>query len=303
MRKYLLLLILLIPFSAYAWGYEVISGDLNTVGSVVKIADEEFYVMGQEDATHVKLLSKYNLDVGYGIDNPTNKQSERAAGYPKNPTGPPPYIGAVVFSDSVYWANQDHSLMQEYIDRQGYVYDENASVKQYVDTYVDYLNTNGVSVTGKLPMYQEFITLGCVPETNTSNVNCTSAPEWIYTTSYWTGTLLSTDGSMRTVLSSGTIGGGNITQYLVYGVRPQIILDKSYTAPEPSEDSDDASTPEVNNETNNSASKETVKGKTEEIKENPKTGVNKHLFIVLIIMLLLTIVYLRLYDIKFFKKI
>lgn len=302
MKKYVLLVILLMPILVHAWGYEVTTGDLNTVGSIVKIADEEFYVFGQEDSTHVRLLSKYNLGAGYGFDTPTNRQDERATGVPKTPSGPPPYTGGIAFSDTVYWADSNHRLLDKYT-RDGYVYDENSNLYQYVENYVSYLNDNGVSVTGKLPYVADFMNMGCQRETNTSRILCSSIPEWAYSTSYFTGNLLSTDGNMNAMYTSGMISGGPMNDPLVAGIRPMIILDKSYSAPEPSEDSDDASTPEVNNETNNSASKETVKGKTEEIKENPKTGVNKHLFIVLIVMLLLTIVYLRLYDIKFFKKI
>ena len=61
--------------------YTVLSGDLDTVGSEVKIADEEFYVIGQEDENHVKLLSKWNLNVDYNSKGTaTNLQDEDVRG-------------------------------------------------------------------------------------------------------------------------------------------------------------------------------------------------------------------------------
>ena len=206
-------------------GYTIVSGDLDTFGSVVKIGDEEFYVLGQEDSTCVKLLAKYNLGVGNGFTTPTNRQDAAATGIPSPANTSPPYPGTVVFADTVYWANPDYSLMDEYNNRDLYVYNDNASIKTYVDNYVDYLNTLNVNVTGRLVGYHEITDLGCVDEGGGS-FDCNSLPSWIYSVSYWTGSMISTTGGVRGVYTSGKLGSGNMDYNFLFGVRPLIILEK-----------------------------------------------------------------------------
>ena len=293
MKKYLLLLILLIPFSAYAWGYEVISGDLNTVGSVVKIADEEFYVIGKEDDTHVKLLAKYNL----GTFEQTYKQSENNS-------------ITVKFSNTAYWWDDVNKVYldgypstEKYPNElEAYVYNEKASIKEYVDNYVDYLGSTGVCVTGRLMKSNELIPLGCRTEcydcARTSYV-CNDN-EWFNLSSFWLGDALTYKDIYSTIqtgvktLSKYSYGGSiyinggivNPSESNSSGIRPVVILDLNNTCPK------------------DEPVKEEVKGKTEvkEITKNPDTGVDRHLFLVLIMMVILTIVYLRLYDVRMFKK-
>ena len=58
----------------------VVSGDINTAGSEVKIGDEHFYVIGDDEETsgNVKLLAKYNLLVGIYevVDDAIDTQNE-----------------------------------------------------------------------------------------------------------------------------------------------------------------------------------------------------------------------------------
>ncbi|MBQ9314669.1 MAG: S-layer homology domain-containing protein [Clostridia bacterium] len=212
--------------------YTILSGDLNTVGSTVKIGDEEFYVIGKEDPTHIKLFAKYNLLVGNGITSPTNKQDSTALGFNSN-TGTP-YPATVPFVDSTdsigYWMELKGQnllyLKSAYgTETPAYVYDDNATIKTYVDDYVTYLKTLGVNVTGRLISRDELIELGCSDETK-----CENAPEWVYSTSYWTGTAVESE-MLCVVYTNGEFNKNYFGNKNNFGVRPVIILDISTETP------------------------------------------------------------------------
>ena len=230
--------------------YTIISGDLDTVGSVVKIADEEFYVIGQEDSSHVKLLSKWNLNVGnntqpgeQGIQNSlaigwNSDSSTKVNNY---------YPATVAFSSTNYWHDSANNKAKDeyggytyntstyrYNDGQGnvvypYVYDNNASISTYVNNYVTYLNSQGVQVSGRLISLEELITLGCNASTgycDSSGTHGGTAPEWVYQTIYWLG---SANGYnyVWDVGSNGHFYGFTLYDDGYYfGVRPVIILEK-----------------------------------------------------------------------------
>ena len=204
--------------------YTIVSGDLDTVGSVVKIADEEFYVIGQEDSTHVKLFAKYNLGVGNGFETPTNKQDVNAIGY--GSVGSSPYTGTVDFSSSNYWfdgSGLDESYGSSY---PAYVYGSNSNIKTYVDNYVTYLNNQGVSVTGRLISYEELVALGCDDSLGyCDSSHGATAPNWVSSTSYWVGSAASYD-YVRTVHSFGDFSSNQYNNNYDNGVRPVIILEK-----------------------------------------------------------------------------
>ena len=204
--------------------YTVVSGDLNTVGSVVKIADEEFYVIGQEDSTHVKLFAKYNLGVGNGFETPTNKQESTATGY--GSVGSSPYAGTVAFSSTNYW-HEGSTVSSIYGESYpAYVYDSNASIKTYVDDYVTYLNNQGVSVSGRLIKLEELIALGCDDSLGYCDASHgATAPEWVTSSSYWVGTAASYD-YVRVVHSFGDFSSNQYNNNYDNGVRPVIILEK-----------------------------------------------------------------------------
>lgn len=182
--------------------YKIVSGNLDTVGSVVQIVDEQFYVIGKEDNNHVKLLTKYNLGVGTGFDIPTNRQESTVTGI----------NNAIIFADTYYWENSNE------IEFPKYVYNENSNLKQYVDDYVDYLNNNGVSVTGRLISYEEIVSLGCDYQT--------SCPlDWIDNISYWTGTASEHYNIYVIKSQNGWLQDDDAVDNLGYGVRPVIILE------------------------------------------------------------------------------
>ena len=210
--------------------YKTVSGDLATVGSVVKIANEEFYVIGQEDASHVKLLSKWNLNVGNNTQpGEQGIQNSKAIGYNNDlSTSVNNYYPATVaFSSTNYWYDGS-ALKSEYgSSYPAYVYDNNASIKTYVDNYVTYLTNQGVNVTGRLISHEELVGLGCNASTywcDSSGTHGGTAPEWVYQTSYWSG---SADGSnyVWSVNSRGSFGRSNYDYDNLFGVRPVIILE------------------------------------------------------------------------------
>jgi len=224
--------------------YSVESGDLDTVGSVVKIANEEFYVIGQEDSTHVKLLSKWNLNVGSNPkETATGLQDSDVRGY-RSDRGTT--YGNVRFSSKNYWYDSTNKKAKDeyggYIyntntyrlnDGQGnvvnpYVYDSNASIKTYVDTYVTYLNNQGVNVSGRLIKQEELVSLGCNASTkycDSSGTHGGTAPSWVYQTAYWSGSAYSSTGLWE-VTTFQDFQGYNYDIGSSTGVRPVIILEK-----------------------------------------------------------------------------
>ncbi len=195
--------------------YQIVSGDLDTVGSVVKIADEEFYVIGQEDTDHVKLLSKYNLGVGIGYDTPTNKQESSALGCPANPRNP---------SDGTRPADDlCRGAITLTVDNAN---DFINGLQSHVDNYVAYLNSTGADVSGRLITEQEMESLGVASYGQGSSID--GVNDWLFGVNFWTGTAAATDrvwfvdydGGMRHVSKDYASASFN------FGVRPVIILEK-----------------------------------------------------------------------------
>ena len=208
--------------------YTLVSGNLNTTGSVVKIADEEFYVIGQEDSEHVKLFAKYNLNVGNNIQTGTEGlQNSLAIGYNgDDSTKVNNYFPAsVAFSSTNYWDGTPSYPAYVYTNNKVSNVYQNI-LAEYVDNYVDYLNTQGVYVSGKLMGQSDLIDLGC----NDTLFYCDaahggSAPEWVYSTSYWLGSANSYD-YVGVVHSFGDFSSQHYDADNEYGVRPIIILEK-----------------------------------------------------------------------------
>ena len=191
------------------------NGDVNTIGTIVTIGDQQFYTIGTE-GDNIKLLSMYNLYVGNSADfmgnfapleSPTGKQSELARGYVARQTE---FYGTTEFSnvDSKY---------------------AGSVVEGYVNNYKTILESDyGISiVAARLISYDELIdseTFACVEYDY-----CSDKYPWIYLTSYWTG---SGSGiyNVWSVSSSGIIDDVDF----VYdypgncGVRPVIIISKDY---------------------------------------------------------------------------
>ena len=208
------------PSTPAQTSYTIVSGDLDTVGSEVCIGTECFYVIGKE-GTNTKLFAKWNLKVGYVFDHNTyikiNEYTTSDPGYglqDKDMLGSTMQSstinGTLPFSDTNYWT---------YTDGKPYVYNNESKLYQYIENYVNYLNQQGVSVSGRLIKYEELQELGYI---NLSS--CDSLPSWLYSTAYWTGSAGSTHSIYSMyygcALSDQYYPGENSD-----GVRPVIILE------------------------------------------------------------------------------
>ena len=199
---------------------KVISGDGTQVGDEICIDTECFYVISSTDST-VTMLAKYNLYVGgeynsswiaYG-EEATGKQDSTMLGY--NPPHIKPYKGTTKFSDTNYWSSTVSSYP-------AYVYDSNSILYNYVENYKTYLSTLGVTpIEARLITYEELISLGC------SGSSCSSAPSWVYATSYWSGSVNSSS-NVWGVYSYGNLYSIEYYNYYGVGCRPVITISKDY---------------------------------------------------------------------------
>ena len=159
----------------------VVSGDINTVGSVVAIGNEEFYVFGYEN-NNVKLLSMMNITLD---DNPIQSLNAGTT-----------------------------TMVDDYGD-----YSESVA-KEYVDSYAIYLEECGGDIEeARLITEEELIALGC----NTGQRTCSDAPNWVYSTTYWSSSCYGTIGDFLVVSSDKNFVGYDGMSYY-YGVRPVILI-------------------------------------------------------------------------------
>ena len=197
----------------------VVKGDGTQKSDEVCIGEECFYVM-YSDETSVTMLAKYNLYVGgeykgswtaYG-DEATGKQDSNMLGWA---SGQSTRKGTTMFSDTKYWSSSVSSYPS-------YIYNENSLLYSYVENYKTYLSTLGVTPSeARLITKEELEGLGC------SGSSCSSAPSWVYATSYWSGSADSSS-SICNVLSYGVFTT-NINSYdISNGCRPVIVISKDY---------------------------------------------------------------------------
>lgn len=189
---------------------QVVSGDIDTIGSEVKIGSEYFYVYGHE-GNDVKLLSKYNLYVGGTYDwtknvwipytnEATGIQSSSMKGITES-AGKPHY-GVTAFS---------------------------SSVGTYLDNYESYLSNYGASISDvRLISTAELEDLGC----SMSEGKCTNAPEFVVSSTYWTGDYVAGSNDQIYAVRPNNV---LVAQYYEIvdnescgnGVRPVVIMQKS----------------------------------------------------------------------------
>ena len=188
------------------------NGDINTIGTIVTIGDQQFYTIGTE-GDNVKLLSMYNLYVGNSVDSdwnvtplasPTGKQSELAKGWLD---GADEWYGTTAFSNT----NSTYA---------------GSIVEGYVNNYKTILESDyGVDVVeARLISYDELTnseTFACVEYDY-----CSDKYPWIYSTSYWSGSANYTD-SVWIVHSDGNFSDDDYASGFNFGVRPVIIISKS----------------------------------------------------------------------------
>ena len=151
------------------------------IGNEKCFGSECFYIISSTEET-VTMLAKYNLYVGgeynsswtaYG-EEATGKQNSNMLGYVR---GQSIRKGTTKFSNTNYWSSTVSSYP-------AYVYDSNSTLYSYVENYKTYLSTLGVTpIEARLITYEELESLGCSGSDN----SCSEAPEWVYATSYWSG--------------------------------------------------------------------------------------------------------------------
>ena len=190
------------------------NGSLDEIGTIVTIGTEKFYTIGLE-GDNVKLLSMYNLYVGgeynskwvaYGTD-ATGLQDETMRG---TVSGQTIRKGVVEFSSATQKGIK-------YSDYQGSI------VEGYVNNYKTELEKLGAQVIeARLISLDELTSsdIGC------SSSSCSSALDWITSSTYWTGT--AKDDTFIWFVNSN----GALNSYAYYfgtgiGVRPVIVIPKN----------------------------------------------------------------------------
>ena len=191
------------------------NGSLDTVGTIVTLGTEQFYVIGS-DTENVTLLAMYNLYVGGVYNNgwtaygskATGLQDETMRGYVAGETI---RNGTTAFSTT---------------------YDESGDlVISYIDSYKIKIEQLGISVVeARMVTYDELTnpdTFNC--DFNYSVYACNSAYSWIYSTSYWTSGPNSCFSTLcgLAVKSDGKLDDLNPENSNLYGVRPVIVIPKS----------------------------------------------------------------------------
>lgn len=138
-----------------------------------------------------------------------------------------------------------------------YVYDKYSSLNKYVDKYAARLtNKTAKIIQGDLISYEELVSLGCNTtshsclssyvcsaddaleqtffyDSNGVKTKCTSenqeiiiggsAPSWVYSSTYWSGSAAS-DETVYSISNSGDFGGEHYLTILNIGLRPIIIF-------------------------------------------------------------------------------
>ena len=213
------------------------NGDINEIGTIVTIGDQQFYTIGTE-GDNVKLLSMYNLHVGSEvtnvnfdtgvsmneIENPTGMQSSKAKGAIVNVIDWEteqfeyifPWVGVTAFS-----SEEQHG--ENYSDYEGSI------VEGYVNDYAELLESKfDVEIEeARLITKDELVdedTFNCSEE----EYSClNSSYPWIYSTSYWSGSA-NDNIDVWIVDSIGGFGNNDYSDDDGFGVRPVIVISKSY---------------------------------------------------------------------------
>ena len=168
----------------------------DTVTCTIGENTESFYVMNSYltdvPSDKIVMMTKYNID-------PTTYRQSSSA-------------GTVAFSSTNYWSADSYPAD---------VYDNNSLLYPIVEEYVSYLNGTLIEdATGSLLTYNQAESLGC------SGSSCSSAPTWVYSTKYWTGSAIGTNGVWY-VHSNGGFGSDIYDYGSRFGVRPVITISTS----------------------------------------------------------------------------
>ena len=151
------------------------------------------------------------------IENPSGIQDSTALGAKLDEEYVPtdfPWYGTTSFSSTNYWS----SMVSSY---PAYVYNSNSTLYNYVDNYRAYLESQGAEIEeARLIKVEELENLGCSMD---NNHDCSEAPEWVYGTSYWSGSAYSSSFFWM-VISTGSLGYDSFSDDDDYGIRPVIVV-------------------------------------------------------------------------------
>ena len=195
------------------------NGDINEIGTIVTIGDQQFYTIGT-DGDNVKLLTMYNLYVGgyasggnwiaYG-DGATGVQQEDMRGWI---AGKSPSNGV-----TAYASTSQHGT--NYSDYNGSI------IEIYVNNYKDILESKyNISILEARLISEEELTnentFACA-----YNVPCSSNYPFIYSSAYWTGSIVGPE-YINYISASNEYFGVKYNYSLTLGVRPVIVISKDY---------------------------------------------------------------------------
>ena len=157
---------------------------------------DKFYVIEEKPltATTIQMLTEKN------IHTTEYRQSDAA--------------GTIAFSSTNYWSSETTYPAD--------VYNNNSLLYPIVEEYVSYLNTKLTNATGSLLTYNQAKNLGC----DNSTGSCSSAPSWVYSTNYWTGSASGARG-VWCVSSDGNFFNCSYHYGGSHGVRPVITISTS----------------------------------------------------------------------------
>ena len=164
--------------------YTIVSGDINTRGSIIDIAGERFELI-KNYGNKVTMLAINPLNVGPNqIDNDKKGlQDDLSTGNY--------YSGRIAFSDSTYWL-EEGNLKDDY-ESSNYVYDENSNLYQYVEDYVAYLkDKNPNIIKGRLWSKEESSIFEC----SYSERICYVPSAIEFRVGFWTGIPISDNGRL-----------------------------------------------------------------------------------------------------------
>ena len=198
-----------------------------TTGEIVKIKDEEFYVV-KHDGDDLVLLAHYNLNVG------NNKKESAVEGIQDSDVrgivsiinNDIPKYGMVPFANTNYWVDKigtvykgEYCITYETGHNCAYVYDSNSNIYPYVENYKAYLENFGVTIKeARLLSLEEILELGC------EDIYCETVPEWVKETSYWLGTTGGDYYMWRARTNSTVYYNSYYADTTYHGVRPVIVI-------------------------------------------------------------------------------
>ena len=173
----------------------VVSGDIDTVGSEICIGSECFYVI-DSDNDDVYLFAKNNITL-------TN--------IPVQSTD----AGTINYSSDEYWSDP--------VESWSYVYNNKSKIFSYIENYKSSLISSGLSISNaRLISYEELENLGCYDMDGSCEF---SDYDWLYSTNYWTGSTR----DWYQILCININSSFSFISYnnSAYGIRPVILIPKS----------------------------------------------------------------------------